>query len=467
MTKKHQTQGSVQNTPKATFDIPESVDIHAHNEDEISPYSASPCSSPSMDNDNQPKLERQPSRKESWPVILLFAEELVNKPHTITLLVILFALMLYAAFQVSSPLKSATESNIKLGVFTACVPLLIYGCLQFRDGIFVRPHPVFWRFVMGTSLLYLMFLVFLLMQNADDARKIISYLDPVHSGRPLVDRTYAEHCEFTFKNVYESTDIFVIAHSAGWFAKGVMLRDRSILWIGSVLFELLEQTFKHMLLNFEECWWDSWLLDVFFCNWIGIELGLWFCKYLGAHEYHWTRTSSNRDQSLVQRIIILFSPKHFDSFHWHIFQSRFRFVAATYIVIFTMTADLNAFFLKTVLWVDVESKLNIFRLIVIGFAGYPSARELYQYVSDENCSTFGSQAWILAAILLTEICIIVKFGRSLFHNSWDNYFPPSIRIPWIIGVTAWLLFLIFYKFEKKDYLGKAAKKGKVSRIKDD
>lgn len=31
----------------------------------------------------------------------------------------------------------------------------------------------------------------------------------------------------------------------------------------------MELTFQHMLPNFNECWWDSWILDVAVCNFIG------------------------------------------------------------------------------------------------------------------------------------------------------------------------------------------------------
>ena len=35
------------------------------------------------------------------------------------------------------------------------------------------------------------------------------------------------------------------------------------------IFLALQVTFNHMLPNFNECWWDSIILDVFCCNWIG------------------------------------------------------------------------------------------------------------------------------------------------------------------------------------------------------
>lgn len=42
-----------------------------------------------------------------------------------------------------------------------------------------------------------------------------------------------------------------------------------MLWVLSIGFELMELTFQHMLPNFNECWWDSWVLDVALCNLIG------------------------------------------------------------------------------------------------------------------------------------------------------------------------------------------------------
>ena len=54
-------------------------------------------------------------------------------------------------------------------------------------------------------------------------------------------------------------DEFVLAHSFGWFAKSLILRDYWFLWLLSVLFELLEYTLAHQLSNFNECWWDHWV----------------------------------------------------------------------------------------------------------------------------------------------------------------------------------------------------------------
>ena len=72
--------------------------------------------------------------------------------------------------------------------------------LQFRDGPFVRPHPAFWRVVLGVNLLYELALVFLLFQDLDTARQMMKYIDP-NLGVPLPEKNYAENCEFTISNV--------------------------------------------------------------------------------------------------------------------------------------------------------------------------------------------------------------------------------------------------------------------------
>jgi Phosphatidyl serine synthase len=56
--------------------------------------------------------------------------------------------------------------------------------------------------------------------------------------------------------------------------KALILRDYQLLWVLSIGFELMELTFQHMLPNFNECWWDSWILDVAVCNFLGMWAGI-------------------------------------------------------------------------------------------------------------------------------------------------------------------------------------------------
>ena len=56
--------------------------------------------------------------------------------------------------------------------------------------------------------------------------------------------------------------------------QALIIRDYPMLWTLSIGFELMELTFQHMLPNFNECWWDSWILDVAVCNLIGGQCSL-------------------------------------------------------------------------------------------------------------------------------------------------------------------------------------------------
>lgn len=73
--------------------------------------------------------------------------------------------------------------------------------IQFRDGPFIRPHPAFWRIVLGINLLYELALVFLLFQDLGTARTMMTYIDS-NLGVPLPEKSYAEDCALTAKNLW-------------------------------------------------------------------------------------------------------------------------------------------------------------------------------------------------------------------------------------------------------------------------
>lgn len=82
---------------------------------------------------------------------------------------------------------------------------LLFSTIQFRDGPFIRPHPAFWRIVLGVNLLYELALVFLLFQDIGSARELLTYIDP-NLGRPLQhEKSYGENCAFTVPNILVSS----------------------------------------------------------------------------------------------------------------------------------------------------------------------------------------------------------------------------------------------------------------------
>lgn len=87
------------------------------------------------------------------------------------------------------------------GVYAAIVAFLTFSVLQFRDGPFIRPHPAFWRIILGINLLYELALVFLLFQDLGTARIMLTYIDP-SLGIQLPEKSYAEDCAVTAHNIW-------------------------------------------------------------------------------------------------------------------------------------------------------------------------------------------------------------------------------------------------------------------------
>jgi len=94
-------------------------------------------------------------------------------------------------------------------------------------------------------------------------------------------------------NLYEKIDVYVVAHLIGWWGKMVIIRDVRLVAFLSIFFEFLELTFRYWLPNFNECWWDSLILDVFGCNLLGIVIGYYTLKYFNMKRYKWIYTTYN------------------------------------------------------------------------------------------------------------------------------------------------------------------------------
>ena len=141
---------------------------------------------------------------------------------------------------------------------------LAFASVQFPDTLIKRPHPVFWRVLLGCFTMYTLFISYLLFQPLGEARKIFKFFDPA-LGSPLPEKSYAEDCRLytpenpvnSFANIYEAAvDVHFVAHLMGWWFKMMIIRDVLLCWVCSITFELLEITFRHWLPNFWECWWD-------------------------------------------------------------------------------------------------------------------------------------------------------------------------------------------------------------------
>ncbi|XP_074660680.1 phosphatidylserine synthase 2-like isoform X2 [Tubulanus polymorphus] len=380
------------------------------------------------------------------------------RAHTVTVLVIFSAILVYVSL-FEDPEHHSVEYNTKRGIVACVVAFLCFGVTQTPDGPFKRPHPAFWRLVICVSIVYEIFLIFLLFQGVDNARQLLRYFDD-ELGKPLVEQDYGGNCylydsskpDDPFHNIRDKMDVFVSAHFIGWWCKTLVLRDYWLSMVISVMFEMLEYTLEHQLPNFSECWWDHWIMDALVCNGLGIYCGMKTLHYLSMKPYHWQGLWNIPSYSgKLKRFALQFSPYSWLDFNWHPTASLKRWCVTLFIIAMFLLAELNTFYLKFVLWIPPPHTINLLRLFLFLFMGATALREQFQYLDDPECKTIGRQSWITAAIIFTELLIIVKFDWELVTRP----LPQHITIFWCVGLAvlfAWTIWKFYIKRDTRDHV---------------
>lgn len=316
--------------------------------------------------------------------------------------------------------------------------LILVGLIEFKNGPFIRPHPAFWRAVLAIGVAYQMILVMILFQTKVQARYLFTFYDS-SLGVRLPEKSYAADCSLTIANISEGIDIFVLAHVLGWVAKSLILRDYWICWVISILFELLEYSLEHQLPNFAECWWDHWILDVFTANFIGIFVGMKLCDYFAFKTYSWRQIDDIPTyRGKLARMTKQFTPHSYTPFDWQPTKSLKGFFAIVTIVALELLCEVNAFYLKYLLWIPVESNINVYRLILMFLMALPATREAYQFVNDPKCNRLGMHAWTFTMTVITELLIVIKFSDGEFNSP----FPAYIIGFWTTFITLISLYAI-------------------------
>lgn len=371
------------------------------------------------------------------------------RAHTLTVLFLFSCVLLYVAvFDVSTD----SNYNTKRGVIACICAFILFGITQTPDGPFKRPHPVLWRFVFCVTIIYLLALIFILFQTADDARLLMKHFDS-ELGKPLPERDYGGNCkiydpghpEGPFHLFWDKMDCFVPTHFFGWWLKTLVLRDYWLCMVISIMFEVLEYTLEHQLPNFSECWWDHWILDALVCNGAGIYFGMKTLNYLKMKPYHWRGMwNIPTYKGKLKRIVQQFSPYSWMEFDWRPTASLTRWILMLGVIFMFLLAEINTFYLKYVLWIPPPHYINIVRLGFFMLAGAVSMRETFQYLDDPECKQFGRQSWLVAAIIITELLVVIKFD-------WETVtkpLPTHMQVFWtcaissLVGYTIWKFFIV-------------------------
>ncbi|CAB4064556.1 PTDSS1 [Lepeophtheirus salmonis] len=200
--------------------------------------------------------------------------------------------------------------------------------------------------------------------------------------------------------------------------KALIIRHYGICWSISIMWELTEMAFGHLLPNFYECWWDNIILDVLICNGLGIFTGMTVCRWLEMREYHWESFKEIRTtKGKVKRVLLQFTPESWSSIRWMDPScSKMRVVFVTQFMLIWQTVELNTFFLKHIFPMPVEHPICVIRILMFGLIAAPATRQYYMYMTDTQVKRLGTQTWVFLCICLSELILNIKFGLDLFGH---------------------------------------------------
>lgn len=238
------------------------------------------------------------------------------------------------------------------------------------------------------------------------------------------------------------------------------------------MFEIMEYSLQHQLPNFAECWWDHWILDVLVCNWLGTYLGMKSCEYFEMKHYSWRGIKEIPSYSgKLKRTMAQFTPHSWTKFQWGSTKSFKNYIAVLGLLYMVLQCELNAFYLKYLLWIPPSNPLNIYRLILFFFMCLPATREAYQFLNDPNCKRFGMHAWMVSFNILTELLICVKYGENEFLEP----FPRHVVVFWwvfgvvVVGYGVWKFVWCEYfgNSNSNSNSGKGDGESKTDKVEDD
>ncbi|RXN26499.1 nuclear pore complex protein Nup153-like isoform X2 [Labeo rohita] len=360
------------------------------------------------------------------------------KPHTITLLTFTVVSIMYFAFTRDD---SDSDNNLRVGLLLVGSFFLVISVLAFPNGL---------------SVLYFLFLVFLIFLNWDQVKTMLYWLDPNlrYATREADIMEYAVNCHvITWERILSHFDIFAFGHFWGWAMKALLIRSYGLCWSISITWELTELFFMHLLPNFAECWWDQVILDILLCNGGGIWLGMTACRFLEMRTYSWASIKDiHTTTGKLKRAVLQFTPASWTYVRWFDPKSSFQRVAGIYLfMIVWQLTELNTFFLKHIFVFQASHPLSWCRILFIGIITAPTVRQYYAYLTDTQCKRVGTQCWVFGAIAFLEALACIKFGQDLFSKT-----------------QAFITFLCLYGmvWYEQNYGKRLKQPGLISRVTD-
>merc|ERR1719482_586528 len=291
-------------------------------------------------------------------------------------LVLLAGIHVFAAkelFLDSRPGASFRQTALALLYF-----LLIYCGLNTKDGVMKNPHPGVWRLLHGWNLWYCMMVAVILVVPRSEGALVMSWLFPEADMAPAKEQTLGnDHlaCEINISNIKRQFfGIWFFAHVVGWWAKMLMLRDIGTCLVYSTAFEFTELTLQFLVPEFQECWWDSMIMDWLISNLlIGMMAGAATLRVLNMRTFQWTPAKK------AAKILQFVYPHRWREYQWNPSNDPLTMLLNQFIWIIMGVGEVNSFFLISILHLPREHMFHIARQALLCLTALPAVEEWYEY----------------------------------------------------------------------------------------
>lgn len=375
--------------------------------------------------------------------------EFHEKPRQVLIGVLLLLILgWFSRFNIDTEIS---VSHAPRAAFLGVLVIIVFYCmLQSKDGLMIRPHPMLWRALHGLALTYLLFLgVVLILPPSLGVSFIHDALFPDISGGSVqvfalqqsaaVPHLDKMECVINMSNVLRQiSSIWFFAHVFGWWGKMCLLRDWSMCLQYSIAFEVMELSLVWLIPEFQECWWDSLIMDMLGANMLGLYLGTLTLKWLSCRNYEWE--SCNKKKPLLQHfssVLNMFTPFSWSEYVWPNDPKSRILSSITWIG--ALVLEINSFIILHALLIRPTHWFNFARICLLGAQGAQSVPEWYEYVRG-NTERIGHNIWLLFVIAVLELMIGYKYGRG--GRSFGQTIPP-IETALCLGGFA-VLWLLWY-----------------------
>ncbi|CDJ42406.1 phosphatidylserine synthase, putative [Eimeria tenella] len=286
---------------------------------------------------------------------------------------------------------------------STALPLCLYLAFLLQQAQVQQPQAqqaLAWSAVHGAGACYLLLLLLLLALPARLCRELLQLLLPgCCSGGNVFTGTLILDCSLRRSTLLRQLrSPWFASHALGWFLKMSLYRSWPCALALSLLFEAAEASLHWLLPEFQECWWDSVVLDAVLSNLLGM------------------------------------TPRH---------------LAMTGLLLgLSLLAELNVFFLMTALDLHATHWVNPLRLLLLGLLAFPAVAEFYAQLQRSSSSSssssgggVGPNVFLFVFILAAETLVAAKYGRDRFHYKSP---PKDVLLPWILAAALFAAWCCSY-----------------------